>query len=261
MSILRLLLAASLAAGALAATIRLYLKDGGYQLVREYQVVEDRVRYYSVERSEWEEIPSSLVDLKRTEAEHAQRQDTLRMEAEALAAEEKIEREQRREADRVPPQAGVYLVAGAELRPIPQAESKVVTSKGRSLLKILTPLPVVTGKATVELEGEHSANIVLSDRPEFYIRLAEDERFGIIRLEVRKGARLVQKWTIIPVTKELIEEQQDIEVFRRQVGERLYLIWPVQPLEPGEYAVVEYTLSKGNVQVWDFAWRPASKPR
>jgi len=258
--ILRLLLAASLAAGALAATIRLYLKDGGYQLVREYQVVEARVRYYSLERSDWEEIPLSMVDLKRTEAEHARREDTLRKEAEALAAEEKVEREQRREADRVPPEAGVYLVAGPELRPIAQAESKVVTNKGRSLLKILTPLPVVTGKATVELDGERSANTVLSDRPEFYIRLAEDERFGMVRLEVKKKARLVQKWTIIPVTKELIEEQQDVEVFRRQAGERLYMIWPVQALEPGEYAVVEHTLSKGNVQVWDFAWRPA-KPR
>jgi len=241
---------------ALAANIRLYLKDGTYQLVREYQVVEDRVRYYSIERGDWEEIPLSLVDLKRTEVEHAQRQETLRKEAEAMAAEERFEREQRREADRVPPETGVYLVAGDQLRPIKQAESKVVTSKSRSVLKVLTPLPVVTGKATVELDGERSANLVASDRPEFYIRLAADERFGIIRLGAKKGARVVQKWSILPVTKELIDIQQDVEVFRQQVGEDLYKIWPVQPLEPGEYAVVEYTLAKGNVQVWDFAWRP-----
>jgi len=240
---------------ALGANLRLYLKDGTYHLVREYQVVEDRVRYYSAERSDWEEIPLSLVDLKRTEAEHAQRQETLRKEAEEMAAEEKFEREQRREADRVPPETGVYLVAGDQLRPLKQAESKVVTSKSRSVLKVLTPLPVVAGKATVELDGERSANLVGSDRPEFYIRLAADERFGIIRLGAKKGVRVVQKWTIIPITKELIEEQQDVEVFRQQVGEDLYKIWPVQPLEPGEYAVVEYTLAKGNVQVWDFAWR------
>jgi hypothetical protein len=255
-----LLVVLVLAACTLAATIRLYLKDGSYQLVREYQVSGDRVRYYSVERGDWEEIPSSLVDLKRTAAEDAQRQETLRKETEEMAAEEKIERDQRREADRVPPESGVYLAAGEELRPIKQAESKVVASKGRSVLKVLTPLPVVTGKATVELAGERSANLVAGDRPEFYIRLASDERFGIVRLGAKKGARVVQKWTIIPITKELVEEQQDVEVFRKQVAEGLYKIWPVTPLEPGEYAVIEYTLGKGNVQVWDFTWRPGARP-
>jgi hypothetical protein len=63
------------------------------------------------------------------------------------------------------------------------------------------------------------------------------------------------------VTKELIEEQQDVEIFRRQVDEGLYKIWPTKALEPGEYAVVEYTQGKGNVQTWDFAWRgPAGRP-
>jgi hypothetical protein len=256
----RLLVLVLLTAAALAAPLRLYLKDGSYHLVREYKVVEDRVRYYSVERSEWEEIPVNLVDLKRTEAEHTQRQEALRKEAEEMAAEEKLERDQRREADRVPPETGVYLVAAQHMLPIKQAESKVVTNKGRSLLKVITPIPIVTGKATVELDGERSANLVASDRPEFFIRLAADERFGIIRLGPKKGARIVQRWTIIPITKELVEEQQDIEIFRQQAGEGLYKIWPVQPLEAGEYAVIEYTLAKGNVQVWDFAWRPGGKP-
>lgn len=255
----RMLLILVLAWAALAATIRLYLKDGSHQLVREYQVQGERVRYYSVERSEWEEIPVGLVDLKRTEAEHAQRQEALEKEAAEMGAEEKFEREQRREADRVPPEPGVYLVAGEKLTPIKQAESKVVTSKGRSVLKVLTPLPIVPGKATVELEGERSANLVAGDRPEFYIRLASDERFGIVSLGAKKGARVVQKWTIIPVSDELIEEQQDVEIFRKQAGEGLYKIWPVEPLEPGEYAVVEYTMGKGNLQVWDFAWRPAAR--
>jgi hypothetical protein len=63
-----------LAATAWAANLKLYLKDGGYHLVREYKVESDRVRYYSVERSEWEEIPLDLVDLKRTQSEAAERQ-------------------------------------------------------------------------------------------------------------------------------------------------------------------------------------------
>ena len=58
------------------ANLKLYLKDGTFQVVREYQVDQDRVRFYSVERSEWEVIPLDLVDLKRTESEVAERQET-----------------------------------------------------------------------------------------------------------------------------------------------------------------------------------------
>src|SRR5229473_8179458 len=39
-----------------AATVKLYLKDGSYQLVREYKVEKDRVRFFSTDRAEWEEI-------------------------------------------------------------------------------------------------------------------------------------------------------------------------------------------------------------
>ena len=54
--------------------VKLYLKDGGFHLVREYQVQADRVRFYSVERSQWEEIPLDMVDLKRTQTEAAARE-------------------------------------------------------------------------------------------------------------------------------------------------------------------------------------------
>ena len=50
----------TLAAPILAANLKLYLKDGGYQLVREYTVEGDKLRYYSVERSDWEEMPVAL---------------------------------------------------------------------------------------------------------------------------------------------------------------------------------------------------------
>lgn len=253
----RLLLALFLSLAAFAANLKLYLKDGSYHVVREYKVEGDRVRYYSVERSDWEEIPLELADLKKTESEVQQREETRKEEAVALDAEEKAERAARREKDRVPQEIGVYLVEGDTLRTIKQAESKVQTSKGRNILKVLSPLPVVAGKATVELDGEASANVVAVDRPEFYIRLGAPERFGIVRLEREKkrGSRVVDKISIIPVTKEMIDELNDVEIFRKQVDEGLYKIWPQNPLEPGEYAVVEYTPGKVNFLIWDFAYR------
>ena len=54
---------------------KLILKDGTTEIVRDYAIQGDRVRYYSVERSQYEEIPSSLVDwdaTHRSEAAEAQ---------------------------------------------------------------------------------------------------------------------------------------------------------------------------------------------
>ena len=243
---------------AFGATVRLYLKDGTYQLVREYQVLQDRIKYYSTERGDWEEIPLELVDLKRTQTEAKQREESQREEAVAMAAEEKAERAAREEVERVPVEPGVYLVSGDQLKTIPPAESKIVGNKRRTILKAITPIPIVAGKGTVEIEGLKSKNVVDSDRPEFYIRLSREERFGILRLAPGKTSRIVEEIQIIPVSKEIIEKQDTVEVFRRQVGEALYKIWPMKPLEPGEYAVVEYTppgdTGSLNIQIWDFSW-------
>jgi hypothetical protein len=245
------------AVAALGAEFRLYLRDGNFHMVREYQVEGDRVRFYSVERSEWEEVPANLVDLKRTESERRERQEAIKKEAAEIAAEDKFEREQEDERARIPVEAGVYFVEGKEVKTLKQAESKAVNKKSRSILKRLAPIPVVSGKTTVEVAGEHSASVMTSSRPEFYMRLDHDENFGIVRMTAKKGVRVVQEWEVVPVTNEIIEKEQDIPVFRKQVDDGLYKIWPQQPLEPGEYALIEFTAGERNIQTWDFGCQPA----
>jgi len=68
-------------------TFKLYLKDGTYQLTREYQVNSDRIRYFSTERGEWEEIPKELIDLDKTDRERKARSDVLVKEGVGVAAE------------------------------------------------------------------------------------------------------------------------------------------------------------------------------
>ena len=255
-----LILGAAIVALALTP-VRLYLKDGTFQMVNEYKVLEDRVRYYSTERSDWEEIPLDLVDLKRTMSELKAKAQEEKKEAAETAAEDTFEREQKREIAMLPDDGGLYMIDKGQLRTFKLAEVKIANNKRRSVLKVLSPIPLVYGKSTVELDGEHAAQAVDGDRPTFYFRPLADERYGMVRCSTRKkGVRIVETWNIIPVTKEIAEEREEVELFQQQVGPNLFRIWPVKPVDPGEYAVIEYTEGKGNTQTWDFRVKEGPAP-
>ena len=226
-------------------------------MVREYKVEGDSIRYYSIERSDWEEIPLALVDLKRTQEELADRAEARAEEDKMQAEEDKALKEERADIRRIPRDPGTYMLDGDKLNIFPQAVSKVHTDKGRTVLKVLSPVPLVTGKATVELDGEHSPTVIHSSRPDIFVQLSAEERFGIIKLTPKKGLRIAEHVTVVPITKEMLEEVDEVAVFRKQLTESdLYKIWPEKPLEPGEYAVIQFLPGKLNAQMWDFSYRP-----
>lgn len=241
-----------------ATNIKLYLKDGNYHLVSEYQVLSDRVHFYSVERSEWEDIPLDMVDLKRTQSEATEHKAELTEDAKVLADEEAAEKAMRKEVSRIPQDPGVYWLDGNQAKVMQAAESIVHSDKRREVLKVLSPVPMISGKATLEIKGTHAKTVFTNPEQEFYIQLSEEERFGMVKLTVKHDpksgdVRIVENLTYMPVTKETVEEPNMVDVFRQQLADGLYKIWPKEKLEPGEYAVVEYTAGKVNIQTWDFA--------
>ena len=230
-------------------------------MVREYQVQGDRIRYYSTERGDWEEIPKDLVDLEKTEAQRKQKQDTVTKEARAQDEEEQAERAQRREIESIPIDSGAYIRENGGIRALKSADYQILNDKKRKTLQVLSPIPLVPGKATVVIKGERSSFGIKESRPEFYLRLAKEEKFGIIRLtpNTKKNLRIVENVSIVPVSRESLETRKQVETFEMQLMGNLYKVWPEKPLEPGEYALMEFSddenAEKQDIAllIWDFA--------
>ena len=241
-------------------TFKLYLKDGSYHIVREYQLQPDRIRYYSTERGDWEEIPKELVDLDKTERERKAKDDAALKEAREQDEEEKAERELRREIEAIPMNVGAYYREDDKVKALAMADYQVITDKKRKAIQIMTPVPLVPGKASVVIKGEHSKFVVHENRPNFYMRLAKQERFGIIAVSPKKDSRIVENISIVPVAKQALEERKQMDTFQQELGNGLYKVWPEKPLNPGEYALAEYsdTGDTNDIQllIWDFAYQP-----
>ena len=83
-----------------------------------------------------------------------------------------------KEVEEIPAAPGVYYIHDDKLEPIKVAESKIVNDKRRQILKVLSPVPMVSGKATLEIDGDASSKEIAEKRPEFFFRLSNVERFA-----------------------------------------------------------------------------------
>jgi hypothetical protein len=249
---------------------KLILTDGTFQLAREYTVESDRVRYWSVERSQWEEIPASLVDWDAThksEAEQAAKDAELKAKIRAsnLARMTKdIDVDRSLEIKPglfLPDEVGFYaLDRDKRIRNMKQSEAVVKASTGRQIEKIISGISLIPGKATMQIPGEHAAMRLATDDPEFFLRPADqrEPRFRLLRAQIKGGQRLIDSISI-RFTGEEKHNTADIDIQTWTPATGVFRYTVDHRLEPGEYAFVEMTADGINGFVWDFAIDPSGK--
>lgn len=267
---------------------KLILKDGSFQLVRSYERKGERVRYYSAERGDWEEIPSAMVDWDATaKAEAEQNKD-----AEELAKKVHLE-EQMQKAEMaldldaslpvapgvfLPPGEGMFLIEGHSVTPLDQVGTELKRDKKQFLKQVLVPVPIVPGKQNFVISGAKSKIRVTTSQPEFYLREAppdpdhpspvqKSSRPGesgpeveLIRASVKGDKREIG--SISTYFGEQTEQRRNaISIQRWQLATNVFRFTLSQQLEPGEYVLAEILPEGMNLYVWDFGIdrAPASK--
>ena len=252
---------------------KLILTDGTFQLAREYTVEGERVRYWSVERSQWEEIPTNLVDWDAThkaEAELAARDAELKAKIHAsqlaqLTKDINVDRSLEIKPGLFLPDAvGFYALDRNKLiREMKQSVAVVKTSTGREVEKIISGVSLIPGKKTMEIPGERAAMRLNTAEPEFFMRPADsrEPRFRLLRTQIKGDHRVVENVSIRAWGEEK-HTATDIEIQTWTPANGVFRYTVDQRLEPGEYAFVEMTDEGINGYVWDFGIdAPGSKTK
>ena len=262
-------------------TKRLILKDGSYQAISEYQVNGDRVHYHSIERGEWEDIPSSLIDWDATNKFNTNpvKNDTSRANRDAVEDELREQSKSEAESPTVAPRlrlpdssiGGVYLLddwkGRPELAEIVQDGTEINKNTRKNILRaVITPIGPL--HQSFELQGAHAHVQSHLAQPTIYICVQSDEKavdvanhYRLVRVEsnVPKNTRSVGTLKVM-ITGNTSQTQKFVASTASKVNEGAWVkIVPNQPREPGEYAVIEM-LSKDemNMYVWDFGVNPAA---
>jgi hypothetical protein len=258
---------------------KLVLKDGSFQLVRSYEKKGDRVRFFSEERGDWEEIPSAMVDWDATakaEKATAAADDALAAKVHKQEEAQKIDTTLDVDASLqvgggafLPPGEGMFAVEGKSVIPIPQVGSAVKTDRKNQLKRVLSPLPIIPAKRNIELEGKMATLRINSGNPEFYLRelTTDDEQESglertsrqsttgpeveLLRATVKGNKRIIESVRSF-MGQEVARENKTISIQEWEVAKRVYRFTLSEPLPPGEYALAELLPGGLNLFVWDF---------
>ena len=281
-------LAALAVAGYAQATKRLILKDGSYQVATKWEVKGDRVRFFSAERADWEEMPESLVDWKATEAYEKDASAGKNADLERAIREDEEDAEREAAANplvapgvRLPDGGGVFLLESYKGQPqldeLVQTNGEINKQTGKNILRA-TINPLASSKQSIELKGPRARVQSHTGTPEIYIDIDSDtqtqklelsDHFKIAKLTPKKDNRLLGNLKISMIGN-VSQQGNFIQVKAEKLPGDWIKITPVTPLPPGEYAVVEMLTAKEmNLYVWDFgvdpdapenptAWKPVA---
>jgi hypothetical protein len=240
----------------LAAKKKLVLKDGGSQVVREWEVKGERVRYYSTERFAWEELPVSLVDWEATKKADEE------AETEAKELLEEVRYPSAEETGAIvvaagktlPEEDGVYAFDGKIIVVLAQSATELRLDKKRMLLSMAMPLPILKSRTNVTLHGAKSKTRLKSATPAIYVRFAEetDLKFGLVRAKVEGSKRVFEQLLRGPLGGKAEEFRQAVAIEQEMFSPGVYRLRLPSPLSPGEYAVIELLEQGMNLDVWDF---------
>jgi hypothetical protein len=251
---------------------KLILTDGSFHMVREYSVQGDRVRYWSVERSAWEEIPAKMVDWDAThKAEGEQSKQAEELKAK-IRASELAERLRGIDVDKsleikpglfLPDGVGFYVLEDRLIFEMRQSLAANHLSKGREVTKILTGIPIIPSKQNLEVPGAHAAMRLKSAEPEFFMRPDDgrEPRFRLLQLQVNGSHRVVETINL-HMSGEQVHNSKEVEFQTWTPATGVFRYTVNAKLAPGEYAFVELTNEGINGYVWDFGIDPpATKPQ
>jgi hypothetical protein len=242
---------------------KLFLNDGTFQMAREYSVEGDRVHYWSVERSQWEEIPASLVDWDAThkaESEQAAHDADLKAKIHAsnmaqLTKDIDVDRSlEIKPGLFLPDGIGFYaLDRDKQIREMKQSTAEIKVSAARTAEKILSGVSLIPGKKIMDIPGERAAMRLKTAEPEFFFRPADrrEPRFRLLRAQVKGGRRVIDNISV-HITGEETHKDTEIEIQTWTPATGVFRYTVDQRLEPGEYAFVEMTDEGISGYVWDF---------
>jgi len=258
---------------------KLVLKDGTYQVIREYQRNGERVRYYSLERGDWEEVPSSMVDWDATAKAESDAQKLSAAEVEKIHKQEESRRmDNVADIDAsllvgkgafLPDGEGMYVVEGKTIRVMDQVSSQIKADKMRTLAQIISPVPLVPGKRNIVLPGTRAPLRVKTEHPEFYLREApsdpefdskiqKSKRGGdagpdveLIRAKVTRNGRQLESISVL-FGQEMSKQTNAISIQRWEVAPSVYRFTVSGPLPPGEYILAQIVEDGLDLFVWEF---------
>lgn len=240
--------------------------------MREYQVQGDRVRYYSIERSEWEEVPTDMVDWVATKKSEAADQNKNQSLVETVQRQEK-ERQADMPADVdaslevapnifLPPGVGIFVLDGKGVFPLTQAEASEKTDKKRILEQVVVPIPVVASRHNIVLDSNQSRFRVQSSQPEFYVRLEDPEQpqLHLVKVKIHGNTRIVESLDTAFKNTTTKSEEIPFQVWTLATG--VYRLTLPTELAAGEYAILEERPGKEvKLLVWDFGVDKGHAPK